>query len=127
MSLKPPSNMNYAIPTTRGWINPKNGELLKSQKITAADVEAFYEEKATKKVKESVAVEVIEKEPAVVQETAPTLDEIEVIIQEEELVSREELEKMTKAKLAEWAAEQDIQLDTALKKSEMIDQYFEIK
>ena len=123
MALKPPSNMLDAIPTTRGWINPRNGDIVKSQKIAIADVKAFYEEKSSKKIKEEVVViEVIEQEPEVLPDPGPTLDEIEVIVEEEEASDLAELEKMTKAKLVEWAAEQNIELDSSLTKGQMIEQ-----
>ena len=122
MTLKPPSNMLDAIPTTRGWINPRNGDIVKSQKIAVADVKAFYEEKSSKKIKEAVVIEVIEQEPEVLPDPGPTLDEIEVIVEEEEAVDLAELEKMTKSKLVEWAAEQNIELDSSLTKAQMIEQ-----
>lgn len=31
-----------AHPTRRGWVNPKTGELLKSQKISEEDIAAFF-------------------------------------------------------------------------------------
>lgn len=31
-----------AIPTPKGWVHPKTGELLKSQKMTAAQIAEFY-------------------------------------------------------------------------------------
>lgn len=32
---------NGAIPTSRGWINPKTGELLKAQKITQEQLDQY--------------------------------------------------------------------------------------
>lgn len=120
MALKPPSNMLDAIPTTRGWINPRNGNIIKYQKIAISDVKAFYEEKSSKKNKEKVVIDIIEEETEVLSEPRPTLDEIEVIVEEEEAADLAELEKMTKAKLVEWAAEQNIELDSSLTKAQMI-------
>lgn len=41
MALKPPSWASNATPTTRGWIDPLTGELLKSQRITSAEIENY--------------------------------------------------------------------------------------
>lgn len=41
MALKPPSWASNATPTTRGWIDPSTGELLKSQRITSAEIENY--------------------------------------------------------------------------------------
>ena len=31
-----------AVPTTRGWENPRTGELLKSQRISQSDIDAWH-------------------------------------------------------------------------------------
>lgn len=41
MALKPPSWASNATPTTRGWIDPLTGELLKSQRITSGEIENY--------------------------------------------------------------------------------------
>lgn len=41
--IKAPNWAPDAVPTTRGWVHPRTGELLKSQKISAADVKAYLE------------------------------------------------------------------------------------
>jgi len=40
MAIAPPAWAKDAIPTVRGWVSPK-GELLKSQKISQAEVDAW--------------------------------------------------------------------------------------
>ncbi len=41
MALKPPSWASNSTPTTRGWIDPVTGELLKSQRITSGEIEDY--------------------------------------------------------------------------------------
>jgi|TARA_B100000497_G_C7680207_1_gene411517 hypothetical protein len=41
MAIKPPSWASSSTPTTRGWIDPVTGELLKSQRITSGEIEDY--------------------------------------------------------------------------------------
>ena len=41
MAIKSPSWAKNAIPTTRGWQDPRTNELLKSAKLSQADIESY--------------------------------------------------------------------------------------
>lgn len=41
MAISPPNFCKDAIPTIKGWVSPKNGELLKSQKISQAEIDLY--------------------------------------------------------------------------------------
>lgn len=47
MALRKPSNAPDAIPTPQGWRHPVTGELLKAQKITAAQIAEYYAQSPT--------------------------------------------------------------------------------
>lgn len=54
MAIRGPKN---AIPTTRGWVNPKTGELLKSQKITIDQIAEWHGNPVPQTLHEAPAVE----------------------------------------------------------------------
>ncbi len=62
-----------AIPTSRGWINPKTGELLKSQRITQEQLDAYN---GVQVLAEPVIPEPVEEDPHVYA------DDIEAEVQE---------------------------------------------
>jgi len=41
MAIAAPNFAKNAVPTLRGWCHPKTGELLKSQKLSQSDIDAF--------------------------------------------------------------------------------------
>ena len=41
MAITPPSWAKNAVPTPNGWQDPRSGELLKSQRIGQADIDAY--------------------------------------------------------------------------------------
>lgn len=41
--IKAPNWCGYAIPTVNGWVNPKSGEMLKSQKFTKKQVAEWHD------------------------------------------------------------------------------------
>lgn len=43
MTIKPPKWANQCVPTTKGWQDPKTGEILVSGSISAGDIEAWHE------------------------------------------------------------------------------------
>jgi hypothetical protein len=59
-----------AIPTLRGWVHPRTGELLKAQKMTEAQVDAYWAEQ----VSEPAAPQMLNESPSVER----TLDNSEV-------------------------------------------------
>lgn len=110
--LKPPAYAPNAKPTTRGWVDHKNGELLVSRKHSERDVEEFYIAKAGAPAPAPAPQPIIEADPEpVVEETAEMLTEADPV----------DYSTMTKAQLAEHAYEEyGIDLDTTMTKSEMI-------
>ena len=41
MAIAPPNWKKDALPTARGWAHPRTGEILKSQKISEADINDY--------------------------------------------------------------------------------------
>lgn len=41
MAINPPNYHKQAIPTTRGWVNPKTGELLTARKISQTEIDEY--------------------------------------------------------------------------------------
>ena len=41
MAIAPPNWKKDALPTARGWAHPRTGEILKSQKISEADINEY--------------------------------------------------------------------------------------
>jgi len=93
-----------AHPTPRGWINPKTGELLKSQKISEEDIAAFF----------GVVVE----EPTPAPEPAPIITEQECMC--EECNCDPCVCKMTKVQLEEHGRTLGIELDRRKTKESML-------
>jgi len=102
MALKGPKG---AEPTLRGWINPKTGELLKSQRMTQAQVDEWHGVKPEPKP-EPAPVEVPE-------EASADYNEDGVI---------DELESMSKAELELLGREHGVELDRRLRKASLIGQ-----
>jgi hypothetical protein len=99
MALKGPKG---AHPTLRGWVHPKTGELLKSQKISQAEIDAFHG-----KVEAPIVEIVIE----------PVKEVVAPVVQQEEV----DFEKMTKAQILKYAAENDIDVDSTKKRFDLIE------
>lgn len=90
-----------AHPTKRGWVNPKTGELLKSQKISQEDIDAFFGV-------------VVEPAPAPVE----TDDVVEDYNQDGVI---DEIESMTKVQIEEYGRTIGIELDRRKSKATMIE------
>ena len=43
MAIKPPAWCSDAVPTTRGWVHPKTGELLVGGSVAQKDIDAWNE------------------------------------------------------------------------------------
>lgn len=50
MSIKPPKSHPNAIPSPKGWVSAKTGNRVKTQDITAEQIEQFYADKLAKPV-----------------------------------------------------------------------------
>ena len=117
--LKPPSWAKDAVPTERGWINMRTGELLISRRHSAREVEEFYITKADAPAPAPAPIQepapIIEADP-VIEESAPTA---EPLIEAEPEVDHW---AFTKAQLAEHAANvYGVDLDTGMTKAKMIE------
>ena len=84
-----------AVPTSRGWENPQTGELLKSQRISQAQIDEWH------------GVTAPAPEPAVLTES-PT--------------SAQDYNSMTKIELETVGREHGIELDRRKTKSDLIDE-----
>lgn len=118
--LKAPAWAKNAVPTVRGWQNPKTGELLLARKHSVRQVEEWHNN--NKVVVESnpaptpAPAPIIEADP-VVEEVAPTA---------EPLIEADPVDhdhsNMTKAQLVEHAADvHGLELDAAMTKAQMIE------
>jgi len=71
--IKGPKN---AIPTTKGWVHPKTNELLKSQRITQAQIDEWYgANEPAPKIEEIQDVVYSSPEPEVVEEATEEAEE----------------------------------------------------
>lgn len=43
MAIQPPKWASQCVPTTKGWKDPKTGEILVSGSISTGDIEAWHE------------------------------------------------------------------------------------
>ena len=87
-----------AHPTKRGWVNPKTGELLKSQKISQEDIDAFF---------------------GVVAQPAPVEAEAVEDYNQDGVI--DEIESMTKVQIEEYGRTVGIELDRRKSKATMIE------
>lgn len=108
MPIKGPKG---AEPTLKGWVNPKTGELLKSQKISQSQVDEWF----------GVVVEDIIKQSKMTQ--VEVGDAIEADITEGKIQASmtNQFEGMTKNELEEYGRTVGIELDRRLTKTKLID------
>ena len=116
--LKAPAWAKNAVPTTRGWQDPKTGELLLSRKHSVRQVEEWhgYNKVMVESNPAPAPAPIIEADP-VVEEVAPTA---------EPLIEADPVDydhrNMTKAQLVEHAADvHGLELDTSITKAQMIE------
>ena len=96
MPITPPNFAKNAIPSSKGWHHPKTNELLKSQRISQAEIDEFN----------GVTFEV--EEPIVVDVTNDIPDDIE---------------GMTKVQLEEYARDNlEVELDRRLSRKKLLNQ-----
>lgn len=96
--IRAPKWAKGAYPTTRGWV--RDGELLKSQKISQSDVDAWG--------KEEVAV------PAAPRSVEPKPEMVDI-------------DNLNKAELEEFAREEGIELDRRRSLKNMMKDYLSLK
>tara|TARA_S200002703_G_scaffold95553_1_gene82642 strand:- start:3013 stop:3387 length:375 start_codon:yes stop_codon:yes gene_type:complete len=118
--LKPPSWAKNAVPSEKGWINSKTGELLISRRHSQRQLIEYWNSKNNVEATPAPIKEpapIIEADP-VIEEAAPTAEPLI----EADPVSHDHA-SMTKSQLADHAAlEHGINLDTSMTKSQMIEE-----
>ena len=97
MAIKPPSWAKGAVPTPRGWMNPRTKEILKVQKISQGHIDEFYG------VKEAAAPAA----PVQLNEAPPTA---------------KALDEMTKIELEALGRQHDIELDRRKSHDDLVDE-----
>jgi len=130
MPIKAPSWAKGAHPTLRGWV--RNGELLKGQKISQADIDAWYGKEVAapapapqpEPVVEAVVEEVLELCPCGDPDCECKPGECDCGSKVE--ITEEALEEMTKKEIDDLAAEQGIELDRRYTKKTMISKLMDI-
>jgi len=100
--IQPPNFAKDAVPTPRGWANPKTGELLVSRKIKQSDIDAFFG---------SWVEETKNDEPVFL---------VEDDIAEIEVIDAPVFTSMTKAQLLTYADEIGMDIDPSITKREII-------
>jgi len=119
--LKPPSWAKGAIPSEKGWINPKNGELLVSRKHSQRQLIEYWNNNNGNPAPAPAPnpEPIIEADP-VVEEAAPTA---EPLIEADPVEEDVDHWSLTKSQLAEHAHEvHGVDLDTSMTKAQMIEE-----
>lgn len=96
--MKAPSWCKDAKPTTRGWVHPRTGELLSSQKFSQGQVDSFF------------------KEVVVEQTVSPT-----ATLLTEAPIGGKSIESMTKVELEALGRTHGIEIDRREKKATLVD------
>ena len=99
--IAPPNWAKNAVPTTRGWIDPTTGELLKAQRLTLGEIEDFLGQ-GVGQVEEQV------------QHEAPQM-------LHEAPVGNKSLQDMTKAELVALAEQSGVQVSRWASKEVLIE------
>ena len=118
--LKPPAWAKDAKPTSKGWINPRTGELLVSRKHSDREITEYY------MAKEEAVVTAVSEPEAVVADPEPIIEADPEIAPEAELLTEADPDvdhsSLTKAQLVEHALEvYGITLDSSMTKAQMIE------
>jgi len=108
--MQPPNYQRDAIPTTRGWVHPRTGELLVSRKISEAAIDEYLG---------------IAPEPQMLKESPTNFAETKAeLMTEDNLPS--EYENMTKIELEALGREHGIELDRRKNKDDLIEELKEV-
>lgn len=136
MAIRPPSWCKHAVPTPRGWCDPKTGELLKAIKINGRMIDEFHKFNGTVEVQPADPIEMepeLPLEPAAAEDIAiveATFPEDEVVFEVEEAPEEtseyDDLEDMTKKELEALGREHGVELDRREKKSTLIEKMKDI-
>jgi len=98
MAIRPPSWCSDAVPTDRGWTNPKTGELLKAVKIKSHMIDEWHANRSVEEVELTPVVT----EPVIVHET-PEIDpeDMEILFELDERLNEEVFEDITEEAVKE--------------------------
>ena len=101
MAIKPPSWCKDAIPTLKGWVHPRTGEVLVGGSISQKNIDEYFDK--------------------VAEETMPPAEVFVVHVDEDFEVEVHELDldSMTKAELIETAEDWEVNIDTKATKAEI--------
>tara|TARA_B100000900_G_scaffold386373_1_gene376801 strand:+ start:777 stop:1112 length:336 start_codon:yes stop_codon:yes gene_type:complete len=110
MAISPPNYQRDAIPTPRGWVHPRTGELLVSRKISESAINEYLD---------------IAPEPQMLKESPTNFEEAKVeLMTEDNLPS--EYQDMTKKELETLGREHGIELDRRKNKADLIEELKEV-
>lgn len=109
MAITPPSWAKNAVPTPNGWQDPRSGELLKSQRIGQADIDAYNGVTAPAPVAPA-PVATVEIEEEVMQQL------------NEAPVNNTSIDNMTKFQLEALGREYGVELDRRKSKAALVDE-----
>lgn len=112
MAIKPPNYQKDAIPTLKGWVHPRTGEILVGGSITQKNIDEYFGN-----VSEETLPPV--QDGALIQDPPPELY-MTVDVEDDESdweIEEIDLESMTKAQLIELAEEWEIDIDSKATKA----------
>lgn len=109
MAIAPPNWKKDALPTARGWAHPRTGEILKSQKISEADINDYLG------VPEAPVISVAEAQAMIDAQPASVTDP-EMLVEEE----APDYSNMTKLELEAHGRTMGIELDRRKSKADLI-------
>ena len=112
MAIKPPSWAKGAVPTPRGWMNPRTKEILKVQKISQVQIDEFYGKTAKPAKKAAPVVEDVVDGP--VTEWAEQLNEAPP--------TTKSLDEMNKLELEALGRQHDIELDRRKNQDDLVEE-----
>lgn len=111
MTIAPPNWKKDALPTGRGWAHPRTGEILKSQKISADDINAYLGIP-----KNEPAVISVEEAQAMVDTQPAHVTDPELLVEEE----APDFSNMTKLELEAYGRTKGVELDRRRSKADLI-------
>lgn len=139
MAIRPPSWCSDAVPTDRGWTNPKTGELLKAVKIKPHMIEEWFASQSEEETKVEIVMEPVIESPlfedeivvesSFEEEIEPLVVEIEEEIMEdtqmemltEAPANNKSLDEMTKRELEDLGRQHGVELDRRKNKKTLIE------
>lgn len=106
MALQPPKWCSHAVPTPRGWVDPRTGELLVSRRFTNVELSSFYDAR----------VPAPEPQPVIEQYQAPAAE-----VLTEAPPNNKPLGSMTKAELVALAEQSGVVVESRDTKAVLVE------